>query len=378
MSQEIEQDTLSVTILGASGFLGARLAAQLLADGTLAPPPDSNATHLVDPFLMKPIGRLVLFDAREPVVGELRNPLGIEVVTLSGDVSDEMDVIKAIPWGTNVVVHLAAIVSGQAEADYELGVKVNTKGTEAVANVLRRRKEERGGRAGRIVFTSSVASFSVTSEQLLSETQGFLDDSSAQRPLNSYGAQKAMAELLLSDMSRRGMLDAVNVRLPTISVRPGLPNAAASGFLSGIIREPLLGLHANCPVPREELESTKVWLASPSSAVEWLRWACVVSTGSSDQMKGKWGASRSVTPPGCSVSISQMLSALESANPEALELVTFNPDEKIMSIVKSWPPGFRVERGLELGFREGGGIEGIVREFLDVGIEETRRVRGMS
>jgi dTDP-4-dehydrorhamnose reductase len=348
---------LNVTILGAAGFLGARLAAQLLADGILIPPPDASEKALADPFLSEtPIAKLCLFDMNEPKVPA--NSLDIKVECFSGDVSNVEDVAKAIPRGTNVVFQLAAVVSGQAEADYELGVRVNTRGNEAVCAVLKKNREA-GDAPARIVFTSSVASFSVSEEELNGPKHGVLDDSSAQRPLNSYGAQKAMAEVLLSDLSRRGI------------------HAAASSFLSGIIREPLLGEAANCPVPEAELATTKVWLASPASAVEWLRYSSAADTNSVEAKK-RWGASRSVTPPGVSCSVAALLGALAKRDTEALKLVTFEPDEKVMGIVKSWPPGFLTERGQSLGFRAGtGGVDGIVAEFLEVGLAETRMIRGL-
>lgn len=185
-----------------------------------------------------------------------------------------------------------------------------------------------------------------------------------------------MMELLLSDLSRRGMLDAVNIRLPTISVRPGLPNAAASGFLSSLIREPLLGLPAICPVPEEDL-GMRVWLASPLTAVGWLRWCGVVETTSAEA-KARWGPFRSVTPPGISTSIREIFDAVARADADAVKLVRFEKDERVLEIVGKWPPGFHTERGVELGFLQAvGGIDGIVGEFLEVGMEQTRVIRGM-
>lgn len=372
MSQSA-QGGISVAIIGAAGFLGARLATALLADGYLHEVPDSSARENSDGSLLAPISRLVLFDAIEPKIPH--NPLGIEVVALKGDVADALQLKDALPPGTRAVFHLAAVVSGQAEKEYDTGFRVNVRGTEAVAGILRSNAEA-GDVPARIVFTSSVASFSVTAEELYGPNDGFLSDSSAQRPLNSYGAQKAMMELLLSDLSRRGMVDAVCLRLPTISIRPGFPNAAASGFLSGILREPLLGLSANCPVPENELNSTRAWLASPGAAIEWLRWSSVVDT-SSAAAKSRWGASCSVTPPGISVSVQDMLDALDAVRPGATNLVKFEKDDAALSIVKAWPPGFFTERAKELGYFEAPQMVDAVREFVEIGLEETRRIRGL-
>lgn len=382
-------DGISVTILGAAGFLGSQLAAQLLSEGLLFSEVESAGLELADENLAgSPISSLVLFDLKEPTLPP--NPLNINVSCLEGDISDTHDLQKAVSRDTNIVFHLAAVVSGQAESDYESGNRVNVKGTEALCEVLMgyaaSTETDTTWTPVRVVFTSSVASFSVpldatthttTTHPHTSPTQNFLSDDSAQRPLNTYGSQKARCELLLTDLSRRGVIDAVTVRLPTVSVRPGLPNAAASSFLSGIIREPLLGLASNCPVPKSQLESTRVWLASPLTAINWLRWASVVNT-SSENAKAKWGSYRSVTPPGVSVSIKEILDAIEEVSPEALRLITFQPDERVLNIVKSWPPGFFVDRGRELGFTESeGGITRIVKEYLEIGMEQTKKVRGL-
>ncbi|KAI9003521.1 NAD dependent epimerase/dehydratase family protein [Hyaloraphidium curvatum] len=355
--------TLTAAVLGAKGFLGSALAASILAAGRLSDARGGPA----DARLLCPVGKLVLFDLALPEAPP--NPHGIEVVCLAGDISNAEDVKTAVE-GADAVFHLAAVVSGQAERDYALGRKVNVRGTENVCEVLS--EAAKGGNKARVVFTSSVATFSVDDAALASETKGWLSDDAPQRPLNTYGSQKAAMELLLTDLSRRGALDAVTVRLPTVSVRPGLPNAAASSFVSGIVREPLTGKRARCPVPRGEIEETRIWICSPSAAVEWLRWAAVVDTS----VPG-WGAFRSVTPPGISASVAEMLDAAEAAKPGAKALVDFEPDDAVMAIVRSWPPGFHTERGKALGFAPmEGGIAAVVREFLESGVEATLRARG--
>src|SRR5580658_9774097 len=233
---------MNITILGGGGFLGRKVAAQLARTGTLGG---------------KPVTGLTLFDLHKPPPLEAPFP----VTTLAGDIVALPE--AAIPPGTNVIFHLAAVVSAQAEADYDLGRRVNLRGTDAVVDACRRLADT-GGKSPRVVFTSSVASFSGTQDSVLA-------DDARQVPGNSYGAQKAAAELILADASRRGFLDAVTLRLPTVIVRPGRPNKAASSFFSGIVREPLLGLDTELPVA----DDFSVWVCSPRRAVDWLLHAAV-------------------------------------------------------------------------------------------------------
>ncbi len=338
---------MSITILGGGGFLGAKLAPRLARDGRLGG---------------RPIEALTLFDLRPPPV-----PAGapFPVRCLGGDVSDPAALAAAVPPGTRVVVHLAAVVSAQAEADFDLGLKVNLHGTLAVLAACRALSE--GPRAPgatpppRVVFTSSVASFG--------GGQGAaLPDDARQMPGNSYGAQKAMGELLLADATRRGMVDAVSIRLPTVTVRPGRPNRAASSFVSAILREPLLGLPAELPVE----EDFAVWICSPRRAVEWLLHAMSMDTA-------PLGADRGVNPPGMSARVGDMLAALERvAGPEARALVRRAPDPAVAAIVGGWPAAFTAERARErLGFSEQEPLDELVRAFIEDDLEETRRDRGM-
>src|SRR5579863_442432 len=220
---------MNITILGGGGFLGRKIAERLAGTGTIGG---------------RPVTRLTLFDLREPPGLDAPFP----VTRLAGDIVTPPD--AAIPPGTDVIFHLAAVVSAQAEADYDLGRRVNLRGTDAVVDACRRLVAA-GAPPPRVVFTSSVASFSGGQDANLS-------DDARQLPANSYGAQKAAAELVLADASRRGFLDAVSLRLPTVIVRPGRPNRAASSFVSAILREPLLGLPAELPVP----DGFAVWICS--------------------------------------------------------------------------------------------------------------------
>jgi nucleoside-diphosphate-sugar epimerase len=246
------------------------------------------------------------------------------------------------------------VVSAAAEADYDLGRRVNLRGTDAVVDACRALP-----RPPRVVFTSSVASFS--------GGQGVtLADDARQLPANSYGAQKAAAELILADASRRGFLDAVNLRLPTISIRPGAPNKAASSFISSMLREPLLGLPTTLPVP----EDFAVWIASPAHAVAWLLHAATVDTT-------LLGADRGITPPGLSVTVGAMLDAMEQVRPGTRALVTPAPDASVAAIVGGWPSGFAATRAPGLGFVRHTGLTALVQEFLDHDLEPTRRMRGL-
>lgn len=327
---------MQITILGGGGFLGRKLAARLAADGALGG---------------RPIEGLTLFDLAEPA--PLAAPFPVRC--LAGDVADPQAVAGAMPAGTGVVFHLAAVVSAQAEADYDLGIRVNLMGTLAVVQAARALKAP-----PRVVFTSSVASFG--------GGQGaVLPDEARQVPANSYGAQKAMGELLLADASRRGFLDAVSIRLPTVIVRPGRPNKAASSFVSAVLREPLLGLEATHPVP----EGFAVWVCSPRRAVEWFLHAAAMDTAA-------LGADRGINPPGRSATIGEMLAALERvAGAEARARVRHAPDPAIEAIVSGWPAAFTAERARRLGFSEQEGIEELVRAFLADDLEATRRERGM-
>ena len=322
---------MHITILGGAGFLGRKIAARLAADGRL------GAT---------PVSSLTLFDLEPPPVPEAAFP----VRALGGDLS--VLPVSAIPPETDVVFHLAAVVSAAAEADYELGRRVNVRGTDAVIDACRAL-----GHAPRVVFTSSVASFGGGQEAVLGDT-------ARQVPTNSYGAQKAAAELFLADATRRGFLDAVSIRLPTVVIRPGRPNKAASSFVSAILREPLLGLPAELPVE----DAFKVWICSPRRAVDWLLHAALMDTAA-------MGADRGINPPGLSVPVGEMLAALDRAHPGASALVRRAPDPVIAGIVGGWPAAFAPERAQALGFSRHEDLDALVAAFIEDDLEATRADR---
>jgi nucleoside-diphosphate-sugar epimerase len=325
---------MHITILGGSGFLGRKVAARLAASGRLGDAPVSSLT---------------LFDLVPPA--PLAAPFPVHC--LGGDLALLPE--AAIPDGTAVVFHLAAVVSAAAEADYALGQRVNVHGTEAVIDRCRHLAAP-----PRVVFTSSVASFS-------GGQRARLADDARQVPTNSYGAQKAAAELFLADASRRGFLDAVSLRLPTIIVRPGRPNKAASSFFSAIVREPLLGLPTTLPVPPD----FAAWIASPRRATEWLLHAASMDTSG-------MGVDRSVNPPGLCVTVAEILQALDHVRPGASALVRPAPDPEIEAIVGGWPAAFEPVRGPALGFSRHESLVALVEAFVADDLEATRRDRGLA
>ena len=328
---------MQITILGGGGFLGRKLAHRLAKDSALGG---------------KAITGLTLFDLQSPAP----IPAPFPVRCLGGNIADPDAVKQAVPAGTDMVVHLAAVVSAQAEADFDLGLTVNLHGTLAVLQACRALPTP-----PRVVFTSSVASFSGGQEARL-------EDDARQLPGNSYGAEKAIGELLLQDASRKGFLDAVNIRLPTVIIRPGRPNKAASSFVSAILREPLLGLETELPVPEE----FAVWICSPRRAVEWFMHAMTMDTA-------PLGLDRGINPPGRSATVGKMLNALESvAGPAARARVKHVPDAAIEAIVGTWPASFTAERARWVyGFSEQESLEAIIQGFIEDDLAATKAERGL-
>ncbi|WP_428537474.1 D-erythronate dehydrogenase [Rhodopila sp.] len=322
---------MKVSILGGGGFLGRKIAARLARDGALAG---------------KTVDALTLFDVVDPPKPDARFPIH----AVAGDLVALPD--SAIPQGTDVVFHLAAVVSAQAEADYDLGRRVNIRGTDAVIDRCRAL-----GTRPRVVFTSSVASFSANQNTTL-------PDNTRQIPANSYGAQKAAAELILADASRRGFLDVVTVRLPTVIVRPGRPNKAASSFFSAIVREPLLGLDTELPVGTD----FGVWVCSPRRAVDWLLHAAAMDTG-------QMGLDRSIDPPGISTTVAHLLQALDQVAPGASSHVRQVGDQTIAAIVSTWPPAFEALRARTLGFSAHEPVLDVIRAFVEDDLAATKADR---
>lgn len=313
---------MNIIITGGAGFLGARLARRLLQQGTLSG---------------RAIQRLTLIDVSDPSL-----PADPRLTTLVGDMADPALLARAFAHGVDSVFHLAAVVSSAAEADFDLGMRVNLDAARALLEACRH-----GGRVPRVVFTSSVAVYG-------GQLPPIVRDDTALTPRSSYGVQKAIGELLLSDYTRKGYVDGRILRLPTISVRPGRPNKAASSFASGIIREPLNGEEAICPVPLE----TKLWLLSPDGAIS------ALITGH-DLDSAALGDSRAVNLPGLSISVGEMIAALARvAGPEIAARVRHQPDETITRIVGSWPGAWDTSRAQRLGFSGDQDFDAVIQAHM--------------
>jgi nucleoside-diphosphate-sugar epimerase len=259
-----------------------------------------------------------------------------------GDISNAQTIAAMITPDTDSIFHLAAVVSGQAEADFNLGMKINFDATRAMLERIRAL-----GTQPRLVFTSSVAVFGGT-------LPAIVPDSMSPVPQSSYGTQKAMCELLISDYSRRGFVDGRVLRLPTISVRPGAPNKAASSFASGIIREPLNGQPAICPVSG----NTRMWLMSPRLAVQNLIHGHDLDTAG-------LALTRVLSLPGLSVTVRDMVAALERvAGADVSRFIEWREDEAVKRIVNSWPGEFEAARAKALAFRADAVFDGIVQAHM--------------
>jgi D-erythronate 2-dehydrogenase len=326
----------SVVVTGGAGFLGARLARQLLSVGLLE----------VAGSEPRPISRVTLVD-RAPPPSDLAADNRVTVVrgdldALLDPANRERDALA----GADVIFHLAAAVSGECEADFDLGMHANLRSTE---RLLARCREL--GTNPVVVFASSVAVFGASAEHPL---PAVVDDHTMPNPQSSYGVQKVVGEQLIADYTRKGFLRGRTVRLMTISIRPGRPNAAASGFLSAIIREPLAGERAVCPVG----PATEVALASPARAISGL--LCAAS--SSEQA---WGGRTAVNLPALTVTIAAMTAALDrAAGPKASTLIDWIPDPAVAAIVTTWPARFRADRAAGLGLTPDPDFDSVIKMHI--------------
>ena len=318
---------MHVLIIGAAGMVGAKLTRRLVADGAL---------------VGKAIDTLSLVDWVGPTP-----PTGVpfRVETRDADLAAPGVAEELVATRPDVIFHLAAVVSGEAEADFDKGYRVNLDGTRQLFEAVRK---VGGGYAPRVVFTSSIAVFGAPFPEAIG-------DAFFETPLTSYGTQKAISELLLADYTRRGFMDGVGIRLPTICVRPGKPNKAASSFFSGIIREPLAGREAILPVA----ESVRHWHASPRSAIGFL----VHAAGLDGE---RLGARRTLSMPGVSVTVGEQIAALRKVAGDAVaERIRHEPDPTIMRIVEGWPRNFAPERAIALGFHAETSFEEIIRVHIE-------------
>ncbi len=327
---------VNVVITGGAGFLGSRLARELLAAGSLE----------VAGGEARPLSRVTLVD-QAPVPPDLA--ADERVTAVRGDLVELLDPAAAGPdtlAGAEVIFHLAAAVSGECEADFDLGIRANLRATEALLASCRAL-----GTSPLVVFSSSLAVFGGSADHPL---PAVVDDQTLPNPQTSYGAQKVVGEQLLADYARKGFLRGRALRLVSISVRPGRPNGAASGFMSGIIREPLAGQRATCPVAPD----TEVALASPAKAIAGLRSAATAS----DQA---WGGRSAVNLPALTVSLADMADALARiAGPQVSALIDWIPDAEIARMVASWPARVRADRAARLGLTPDPDFDSIIRMHL--------------
>lgn len=320
---------MHVLIIGAAGMVGRKLAERLARDGQLGG---------------KAVDRMTLADVIEPSApAGFSGQAKLETADLSVPGTSE----RLIADRPDVIFHLAAIVSGEAELDFDKGYRINLDGTRYLFDAIRL-AHGADGYYPRMVFTSSVAVFGAPLPYPIS-------DDFHTTPLTSYGTQKAICELLLSDYSRRGFFDGVGIRLPTICIRPGKPNKAASGFFSNILREPLIGEEAVLPVP----EDIRHWHASPRSAVGFLQHGATIDTG-------LVGPRRNLSMPGVSATVGEQIEALHRiAGGKAVKLIRREPDEMIIRMVSGWAPGFEATRATALGFTAETSFDEIIRVHIE-------------
>jgi D-erythronate 2-dehydrogenase len=303
---------LHVLILGAAGMVGRKLTDRLLRDGRLG---------------NREISGMTLQDVVAPEK-PAKAPMPVKVI--ASDFADAGAASGLLADRPEVIFHLAAIVSGEAEAEFDKGYRINLDGTRHLIEAIR---HAGGGYKPRLVFTSSIAVFGAPFPEKIG-------DEFFHTPLTSYGTQKLICELLINDYTRKGMLDGISIRLPTICVRPGKPNKAASGFFSNIIREPLAGQEAVLPVS----EDVRHWHATPKSAVGFLAHAGTMDLGTV-------GARRNLSMPGLSVTVGEQIAALERvAGKNVVSRIKRVPDQSIISIVNGWPRNFSTDRAAKLGF----------------------------
>jgi nucleoside-diphosphate-sugar epimerase len=317
---------MRIVITGGAGFLGTRLTGALLARGKLT---DARGTE-------RTIREIVLLDVASSDLGDAR------VRAVAGDLADPALVERVVTADTDSIFHLAAVVSGQAEADFDVGTRVNLDGTRVLLERARRLAS-----TPKFVFTSSLAVFG-------GPLPDPVPDDAPLTPQTSYGTQKAIGEYLVYDMTRKGFIDGRSLRLPTVTVRPGKPNRAASSFASGIIREPLAGVDAPCPVA----PTTKMWVTSPTAVVANL----IVGH---EAPASAFAHTRSVNVPGLLVSVGDMVAALRKVAGDAVaDRVKWQLDPMIDRIVSTWPANFAPTLGPKLGMRADADFESIVRAYV--------------
>ncbi len=316
---------MHILITGAAGMIGRKLTDRLLADGHVG---------------KREITKLTLHDIVAP---DARPNAQTSIRPIAGDLADPRLIDRLLSEKPDIVIHLAAVVSGEAEADFDKGYSVNFDGTRLLLDAIRVQNAR-----PRVIFASSIAVYG-------SPFPEPIPDDFHLTPLTCYGTQKAVGELLLNDYTRRGFFDGIGIRLPTICVRPGKPNKAASGFFSGIIREPLKGEEAVLPVA----ETVRHWFASPRSAVGYFMHAAEMDLA-------EIGPRRCLTMPGVGATVGEEIEALRKvAGEKAAKLVRREPDPVIQKIVAGWPTTFEAKRARALGFKTDASFEAIVRAHVE-------------
>ncbi|WP_336810885.1 D-erythronate dehydrogenase [Bosea sp. MMO-172] len=317
---------MHILVLGGAGMVGRKFIERLARDGQLG---------------SKPVTRVT---AQDVVVASPPPAAPFDFEAVVSDLSIHGESEKLIATRPEVIIHLAAVVSGEAEADFDKGYRINLDGTRYLFEAIRHAE----GYKPRVVFTSSVAVFGAPFHDKI-------EDEFFTTPLTSYGTQKAIGELLLCDYSRRGFFDGVGIRLPTICVRPGKPNKAASGFFSNIIREPLNGEEAVLPVS----DQVRHWHASPRSAVGFLAHAATMDTAAI-------GPRRALTMPGYSCTVAEQIETLRKvAGENVVKRIRRETDPVIDKIVAGWPRNFNPQRALALGFKAEANFEEIIRVHIE-------------
>lgn len=306
---------MKAVITGGAGFLGGKLSEALLAKGDLS--------------------ELICIDQSEPA-----EPVA-GVTYVQGDICEADTFDRLIPNDTTSIFHLAAVVSSQAEADFDLGVRVNLDATRALLERCRKLDA-----SPKFIFASSVAAFGISPP--------IVDDDTPARPVSSYGVEKVIGEYLVGEYARRGFIDGRCFRLPTIVIRPGVPNAAASSFASSILREPLQGLPVVCPVA----EDLAIWVQSPRAVITNL-------VHGHDLPADAWqDGLRVLNLPGVTVTVAEMVAGLEKAG-AVTGLISWEQDEAIEAIVGSWPRAMKTDRATKLGFKADKNIDAIIKIFIE-------------
>jgi len=319
---------MKILIIGAAGMIGMRLAKSITKDA-----------------FMGRINDITLFDVIPPKIESNKSSYKIK----TGDISDPKIISDLISQKPDIIYNLAAIVSGEAEENFQKSWDINTKATWQLLEEIRKEfVASNGSYKPKFIYTSSLAVFS-------GPYPDAINDDFSPNPETSYGAQKLVGEILISEYSRKGYLDGIALRLPTIVVRPGKPNKAASSFYSSIIREPLNGFEAILPVSEDLCH----WFASPQSAVGYLKHAAKLDFK-------KLGNKRSLNLPGVSCSIAEQILALEDiAGTKVSKLIKRIPDKKIENIVKNWPQSFIPDRAVQLGFSADKNFKEIIKLYIN-------------